>query len=355
MRPTPLILVALSLAGAAIAAPAVVAAASHYNAPGNTLISDQFNNRVIEVDPLGHIVWSFGLGPTDVSANSPVGVNDALRVGNRTLISATGAPPGTEPLCPAGCADNRVILIDKYGHILWQYGTFGLTGSGPGQLNTPVQATWTGSHTVLITDQGNQRVIEVGRNKRIVWQYGQTGTAGAGPGQLNNPNSVEQLDNGNYLIADQNNNRALEVNRAGSIVASFTAGGTLNGVAFASRLPNGDTLITDANNNRVVEVDSGDNIVWSYVTNTQPGSAANPQPTRAVRLKSGATVISDQFNHRVIVLDRQGQIASRFGRLNQPGYGTVSAAMGLNAPYDAKVIGDYTGLTWFNVSKPGAP
>ena len=31
-----------------------------FNRPGNTLIADQFNNRVIEVDPDGNIVWQFG-------------------------------------------------------------------------------------------------------------------------------------------------------------------------------------------------------------------------------------------------------------------------------------------------------
>src|SRR5690242_8305548 len=48
-----------------------------YNHPGNLLISDQFNNRVIETDAKGNIIWQFGLGPTDLSANSPLGVNDA--------------------------------------------------------------------------------------------------------------------------------------------------------------------------------------------------------------------------------------------------------------------------------------
>src|SRR5258708_24143860 len=31
------------------------------------LIADQFNNRVIEVDRTGNILWSFGRGPNDVS------------------------------------------------------------------------------------------------------------------------------------------------------------------------------------------------------------------------------------------------------------------------------------------------
>ena len=335
-----------ALGTASTAAPRAAA----FNDPGNTLISDQFNNRVIEVDEKGDIVWSFGLGPNDVSARSPVGVNDALRVGTRTLISGTGAPPGTEPNCPAGCPDNRVFFVTQSGHIDWQYGVFWVTGSGPNQLNTPVQATWTGAHTVLITDQGNQRVIEVNQNRKILWQYGVTGVAGSGPGQLNNPNSVELLDNGDYLIADQNNNRAIEVTRGGAIVASFSAGGTVSGVAFASRLPNGDTLITDSNNNRVVEVDSHDRVIWSYATNTQAGSNPNPLPTRAVRLAKGPTLISDQFNHRVFAVGRQGVILQQFGNLNVAGYGAASTTAGLNAPYDAKVIGDNTGLTWFDAA-----
>ena len=252
-------------AALAAASPALAAGASGggYNSPGDILIADQFNNRVIEIDRRGDIVWSFGRGPTDVTATSPVGVNDALRVGGQTLVSGTGVPPGGEPLCASGCADNRVFFVNRAGHITWQYGTFGVTGSGPNQLNTPVQSTWTANHTVLITDQGNQRVIEVDLKGRLLWQYGQTGVAGIGPGQLDNPNSVEVLDNGDYLIADESNNRAIVVNRAKTIVQTFTAGGTLNGVAFASRLPDGHTLITDSNNNRVVEVDNNDKIVWS--------------------------------------------------------------------------------------------
>jgi hypothetical protein len=37
-----------------------------FNRKGNVLISDQFNNRVMEISPTGKIVWSFGLGPTGV-------------------------------------------------------------------------------------------------------------------------------------------------------------------------------------------------------------------------------------------------------------------------------------------------
>ena len=316
-----------------------------FNRRGNVLISDQFNNRVIEITPKGDIVWQYGIGPNDVSALSPIGVNDAQRVGDNTLLCGTGAPAGTEPNCPGGCADNRVLLVDRMGHIQWQYGQFGVTGSEANELNTPVQATWLPSAHVLITDQGNQRVIEVDRSKHIVWQYGTTGVSGSGPNQLDSPNSGELLANGHVLIADENNNRAIEVDSRMKIIATFTASGSLGACAFASRLGNGHTLLTDAGNNRIVEVDRHDAVVWQYVTNLEPGSNPNPAPTRGLRLRNGNTIISDQFNHRVIVVDPRGSMLVRYGTLNVAGFGATNANQGLNGPYDAKVIGDFTGIT----------
>jgi hypothetical protein len=316
-----------------------------FNKLGNYLIADQFNNRVIEIDQKGNIVWQFGIGPDDFSSSSILGVNDSERVGINTLMAGTGIPPGVDPNAPNGVADNRVILVDPYGTVIWQYGQFGVTGSGPNELNAPVQATALPRGHVLITDQGNQRVIEVKPDREIVWQYGMTGTAGDGPNELNSPNSAELLTNGHILIADEGNNRVIEVERDGTIVATFTAGGTVSGAAFASRLNNDHTLITDGGNNRIVEVDQNDNVVWQYYTNTDPNSNPNPAPSRAIRLANGNTIISDQFNDRVIVITPKQVIVEQYGNLNDPGFGVSNTSQGLNAPYDAKRIGDYTGLT----------
>jgi hypothetical protein len=332
---------------------------SEFNSRGNTLIADQFNNRVVEVDPMGKVVWQFGLGPADFSPASIIGVNDAQRVGDLTLMAGTGTPAGQPeaPNCtnPNGCPDNRVVLVDRTGHIIWQYGQFGVAGNGPDQLNTPVQNTWLPERHVLITDQANERVIEVNLAKQIIWQYGTTGVSGNGPEQLNNPNCAELLENGHILICDENNNRAIEVTRAGHIVWQYGSGDPnindpVSGVAFASRLKHGNTLITDSNHARIVEIDRAKNVVWEYFTNTDPNSnqrgGSGPLPTRAVRLRNGHTLISDQYNHRVIEVNRAKQIVRTFGKINSPGYNAQSVADGgLNSPYDAKRIGDYTGLT----------
>ena len=75
--------IAVALAGAP---------SSGFDKPGNVLITDQFNNRVIEVDSHGKIVWHFGLGPADFSPASIIGCNDAQRVGSLTLMAGTGTP-----------------------------------------------------------------------------------------------------------------------------------------------------------------------------------------------------------------------------------------------------------------------
>ena len=344
--------VALAGLGAASLTTAASAATGHpshsgggFNRKGDILIADQFNNRVIEVNSHHQVVWQFGNGSNVAGPHSIVGTNDAERVGGLTLISGTGTPPGADPSCmkKAGCPDNRVILVNRAGRIVWQYGKAGVTGSGFNRLNTPVQSTYLPDGHILITDQANERVIEVNRAHRIVWQYGMTGVSGAGRDQLNNPNSAELLANGHILIADENNNRVIEVTRGHRVVWSYGSptGTQLSGAAFASRLPDGNTLITDSNHNRILIVTHAKKVVFDYATNTRPGSMTMPLPTRAVMLRDGNILISDQFNDQVIEINQHKQIVFSQGKIQADGKGFNR----LNAPYDAKVIGDYTGLT----------
>ena len=330
-----------------------------FNQCGNVLISDQFNNRVIETNDRGEIVWNYGLGPTNFTESSIIGVNDAQRIGELTLMAGTGIPAGLVAEAPAGVIDNRVILVDKCGNIIWQYGKFGQTGLGYNLLNVPVQCTFVPNKchlnrifngTILITDQGNNRIIEVNQHKEIVRQIPDTTSTYT----LSSPNSAEKLKNGNILIADQNNNRVIEISKHNTIVHTYTASGTLGACAFASRLKNKNTLITDAGNNRIVEVDSDDKIVWQYITNADYNSILLPSPTRALRLKNNNTIISDQFNNRVIIIDQTSNIVAYYGLPLLGGIGTIgdnsgydlkTTQLGLYSPYDAKIIDDYTGIT----------
>lgn len=321
-----------------------------FNKPGNILIADQLNNRVIEVDRDTHgIVWQFGDGSSVAGPKSVVAPHDAERVGEWTLICGTGLAASTDPNADpnaAPCAsDHRVLLVDASGKIIWQYGQTGVAGSDANQLNTPMSAVFLPYNHILIADQGNHRVIEVSVvTKQIVWQQGTTGKAGASSNHLDSPCSAQWLVNGNILIADQGNNRVIEVNRRHKIVWEYgdsEDSQTLNHPAYACRLPNRNTLITDSGNNRVLEVARRGKTVLEFSTTTQPGSVTDPLPWHAVRLENGNTLISDQFNDQVIEIDSKSNLVFTQGTLATPGNGFNQ----LNAPCDAKVIGDYTGLT----------
>jgi outer membrane protein assembly factor BamB len=306
--------------------------APSFNQPGNLLITDQFNNRVIEVDPVTRsIVWSFGSGNGLLCNPGPhaiIGTNDAERLsGGLTLMVGTGIPAG-QPGTTA-CVDNRVIVVDQSGNIVWKYGVAGMTGSGPNRLNTPVFAIETPNHDIMIVDQGNNRVIEVTQAGQIVFSYG----------ALNNPNSAELLTNGHILIADENNNRVIEITRDGQIVWQYSKG--ILFAAFASRLPNGDTLITDSGHARIIEVTPDGKVVFTYFTDNVAGSNPNPLPTNAVRLANGDTSIADQFNNRAIIIDPAKQVVFQYGQTNASGSGFDQ----LYGPYTSYVIGDYTGQT----------
>lgn len=312
-----------------------------FNEPGNVLITDQFNNRVIEVDRNKHIVWSFGSNDPTLCNPGPgaiIGTNGAERLADGlTVIAGTGIPAGASSFLPNGCVDNRVIVVNHGGKIVWQYGQAGVTGSGPNELNVPVFVIQLPNHHFLITDQGNNRIIEVNKAKQVVFSYGPA----SGPGALNSPNSAELLPNGHILIADENNNRAIEITRSGKIAWQVGSEVGLNIVAFASRLPNGDTLIADAGNNRIIEVTPNKHIVFEYFTNNEKSSNPNPNPTNAVQLKNGDISIADQFNNRALIIDRNKTKDFQYGMTNVIGNG----ANQLDGPYTAFVIGDYTGQT----------
>jgi len=297
-----------------------------FNTPGNVLISDQFNNRVIEVSLAGDIVWSFGSGNPNLCNPGPGAViapNDVERLAyGLTLIAGTGT---------TNCPDNRVLIVDQDGNIIWQYGQAGVSGSGQNELNVPVFAIQRPSGSILITDQANNRVIEVDQSGNVLANYNQG---------LNNPNSaVDSTAGGYYVVADEGSSRVLGILPQHPVPFVLYKRG-LNAVASALQLLDGDILVADSGNNRILEVTSAGKPVFKYYTNRGTGSNSAPNPTGAMRLKDGTTLIADQFNDRVIIVTPTKKIRFQYGTINVAGNG----ANQLNAPYSAMSVGDYTGL-----------
>ena len=341
--------VGLLLAGLLSVVPAVHAASKpRFDARGNVIIVDQYNNRIIEVEPITHtVVWEYDGSATKSQTVPLVGPRDAERFHGRTLIVAGGLPPGVNSDYPSGYTDDRVFEIDRKSKIKWQYGQTGVSGAGDNQLNNPVSAVYGPHKAVLIADQGNHRVLHLkrkGKGAKIVWQYGTSGVSGDGTNQLDGPSSVQRLGNGDYLIADTGNDRVIEVTRKYDLVWQYGSPGETNILSaptYACRLHGDNILITDSGNNRVLLVDRTGSNLFTYVTSARTGSAGDPQPTHAVQLKKGNFLIADQFNHQVIEIDPSGNVVFSHGTIAVSGEGDGL----LDAPTDAKIVDDFTGLT----------
>lgn len=321
-----------------------------FDAKGNLVVVDQYNNRIVELDPLTHtIVWQYEVSISKTTTNWLVGPRDAERYKGKTLIVAGDLPAGVSSNYPAGNIASRVFEVDKKGKIKWEYGQTSLTSEGEHDLSNPAMAVYAPHKCVLIADQGNHRVIHVGQQGKkkveIKWQYGTTGVSGVGSNQLDSPASVQRLGNGNYLIADTGNNRVIEVTRKKSeIVWQYgnpADTNILNGPTYACHLKGDRVLITDSGNDRILVVDSTGSNVFTYVTSALPGSVEHPYPTHALPLKSGNFLITDQFNHQIIEVNPLGVVVNSHGTIGTPG----SDPGFFYAPADAKVVDDFTGLT----------
>ncbi len=246
-----------------------------------TLITDIYDNRVIEVDSAGTIVWEIA------GLNLPI---DAERLINgNTLIIELG--------------NNSVIEVDPGGTIVWQY-TAG--------LSAPWDVERLANGNTLICDTYNFRVIEVTSNGTIVWQKIVSGFT----------TDAERLANGNTLIAEFDvyyyvNSRVIEVDSNGTIVWEKAG---LHSPVDVERLTNGNTLITEWFKNRVIEVDSNGTTVWQYVS-------ALSYTFDAERFANGNTLITEfNYEQRVIEVDSGGTI--------------VWQKTGLDTPLDAERITD---------------
>ncbi|MGD0016699.1 MAG: hypothetical protein ABSC38_04170, partial [Verrucomicrobiia bacterium] len=124
----------LSIVGlVAWATAAMAGGRPRFNQKGNLLIVDQYNNRVIELDTNTPqtIVWEYEASASKSVTNPIVGPRDAERVKGLTLIVAGGLP---SDVCTTNCSDNRVIQVNRKGKIVWQYGQKDVAGDGTNEL-----------------------------------------------------------------------------------------------------------------------------------------------------------------------------------------------------------------------------
>ncbi|MFT4841961.1 MAG: hypothetical protein ACJA0V_004578 [Planctomycetota bacterium] len=218
---------------------------------GFTLIADYSDNRIVEVDDQGRIVFVLEeiFGAWDA---------ECLDSGNLLITEFSVS---------------RVQEVNRKGETIWQFE----------DLKNPYDADRLPNGNTLIADTFASRVIEVNPEGKIVWSYSTD----------IRPFDCDRLANGNTLIADVLKDRVLEVSPAGEIV--WEAKGLPN-AHDADRLPNGNTLVTLRNKGAVMEIDRDGKIVFEL--------SGLSSPSDADRLPNGNTIVAE--NTRVREFDRHG-------------------------------------------------
>jgi outer membrane protein assembly factor BamB len=277
--------------------------------PGDLLIADRGNNRMLIVTPTHRVIWQFPRPGSHVSLYFD---DDAFFTpSGRQIISNE--------------EEHQDIIRVSYpsGKLVWRYGHPGQAGSAPGYMNTPDDAYALPGGLVIVADAYNCRVLEI-RGQRIVRILGTTGVCVHDPpASFGDINGDTPLRNGHVLISEINGGYIDDMTLSGKLVHVYKAP-----VSYASDpqlTRNGNIIVADyARPGGVVILNRHTGaVMWSYRPSSGPGMLDHP--SLAAMLPNGDVIVGDDFDDRVVVIDpRTKKIVWQYGHTavggTAPGY-----------------------------------
>lgn len=298
--------------------------------PGDVLIADSHNNRILLVTPGKRIVWQF----PPAGQASPLSDDDDVFFG----------PHWDEIITNQEGHDVISILNFKTERVVWNYGHGGRPGTAPGYLHTPDDAFLydrQGHQEITVADIHNQRILFIDRRtQKVLKQYGKTGVQAVNPpATYGAPNGDFPAPHGGMLVTQINGDNALLLNRQGQVVWTLPFPSPSSFPGFPSGMypypsdanftPHGNVIVAFYNNpGAIVKMSpKTGKILWDYAPTSGPGVLN--QPSLAVELPNGMVLVNDDYNDRVILLDpRTNKIVWEYGHTGIPG----SAPGFLNIP-----------------------
>jgi len=275
------------------------------------------NNRLLIIDHSGRTLWQYP-GPGDLAAGQTF----------KTPDDAYFTPTGKQII--ATQEDDHVIRVIDIAtrKIVYSYGTPGVPGSGPNQLNKPESALMLPSGDLVVPDIMNCRIIMIPKGGHAVSrQLGRTGRCDHRPPQtLGSPNGVFPMANGKYLVTEANGSWVSEMDLSGRVAWSVQLPGAAYLYESNEIGPNRYLTVDHASPGQVLTFDRTGKVLWRYAPT---GRAALNKPSLALPLPNGDYLVVDSANHRVIVVNArtkavvwqygQTKVAgARPGQLNKP-------------------------------------
>ncbi len=274
--------------------------------PGDVLIADHKNNRLLIVDPQGRIRWQFPQ-PGDLARGQTFPVPD----------DAFFTPDGKQIVATEEDASVISVIDIPTRRIVYRYGVPWHPGSTANHVSNPDDAMMLPSGSLITADIKNCRVLLIRppahHPQRVIGQAGY-GCWHSPPVTWGSPNGAFPMTNGKYLVTEINGDwvnalslsghvswsanpphvaypsdsneiypgryLTVDYSTAGQVVEFNAAGqrlwrfGGLDHPSLGLPLPNGDILVNDDFNDRVIVIDPVTNrIVWQYGHQGVPGTA----------------------------------------------------------------------------------
>lgn len=167
--------------------------------------------------------------------------------------------------------------------------SFGTSGSGNGQLDSPYGIVDDGSGGVYVSEYSNHRVQRFDSSGSYLSKFGSFGT---GNGQFNGPGGLARDASGNIYVVDTFNHRVQKFNSAGTYQSQFGSSGSGNG---------------QFNTPAGIAIDSSGNI-WIADTLNHRIQKFNSAGTYQSQFGSFGTAISQLHTPVGIVVDGSGKV-----------------------------------------------
>ena len=298
--------------------------------PGSVLIADEGNNRLVEVDPHGDVVWEFPR-PGDLAPGQTFKVpDDAFFTADGKQIVATEE-------------DNFVVsVIDVARHrIVWRYGTPGISGSGANQLANPDDAMMLSDGSVLSADIKNCRIVLLRQDSTTpvrVWGKPYHCHHLAQPLRVASPNGVFPLGDGNFLVTEITNDWVSEINLFSNppVTRWDVHPWKIHYPSDTNEVRPGVYVTVDYWHPGVIEeFDQTGKVLWFY---KPTGAAKLYRPSLAEGLPNGDVIATDDYNDRVIVVDpKTDKVVWQYGHRGRsgtaPGYLNKPDGLDLAPPF----------------------
>jgi hypothetical protein len=278
--------------------------------PGNVLIADKANNRLLEVDPYGHLVWRFPR-PGDLASGQSFQVPDDAFF-----------DPGGGSIVATQEDDFAISVIDVSRHrIAYRYGVRGVPGSSAGHLYNPDDAIALPGGEILAADIKNCRLLMLRPPSHApVRQLGATGGCTHDPPRaFGAPNGAFPASNGDTIVTEITGDWVDVLASSGRLVTAVHAPG-FTYPSDTNELRPGVFLSVDYTSPGAIETfNAKGHLIWRFAPK---GANALDHPSLAVPLPNGDILANDDYNDRVIVVDpRTNRIVWQYGHTGEAGSG----------------------------------